>query len=265
MSYASINLMNVDTHFHIFEKDSSNKDHSRYSVDYSARIEDWLDQANKQDIAGGVIVQPSFLGFDNSLLIEAIKSNSRLLRGVAVVTPDTTRSDLIALSKQGVRGIRLNFYGDEDPFSTLQRYTELIKLLKGVGMHLQIHHDDGFLNGLLLAIPAGVDIVLDHFGRPKAVDEFENLSAGIDKHRDRLWVKLSAQYRTPNLNHQIVFQYWLNKIGSARLLWGSDWPHTRFEAAESYSTQMNRFQSLCAAPEIKDQILSANPKALYWS
>ncbi|NBU52631.1 MAG: amidohydrolase, partial [Chitinophagia bacterium] len=36
-------------------------------------------------------------------------------------------------------------------------------------MHVEIHHNDGLLNDLLLQIPVGIQIVIDHFGRPKTV------------------------------------------------------------------------------------------------
>ncbi|MBU3547496.1 MULTISPECIES: amidohydrolase [unclassified Polynucleobacter] len=257
--------MNVDTHFHIFDKSLLNETQARYSVDYNASIDDWAKVADAQQITGGVIVQPSFLGFDNTLLLEAIKQNPRYLRGVGVTDPKASQKELLELSKQGVCGIRLNLAGDEDPLGTLKNYEGLINLLKGLNMHLQIHHDDGLLNGILLAIPNGIDIVIDHFGRPQANDEFEKLNDGIRKHRGNIWVKLSAQYRTPNINHQTIFEYWLKQIGASRLLWGSDWPHTRFEATETYESQMKQFLSLTNSPELRQQILSKNPRVLYWT
>jgi predicted TIM-barrel fold metal-dependent hydrolase len=265
MSYATIIPMNVDTHFHIFDKSLLNETQARYSVDYNASIDDWAKEADAQQITGGVIVQPSFLVFDNTLLLEAIKQNPRYLRGVGVTDPKASQKELLELSKQGVCGIRLNLAGDEDPLGTLKNYAGLINLLKGLNMHLQIHHDDGLLNGILLAIPNGIDIVIDHFGRPQANDEFEKLNDGIRKHRGNIWVKLSAQYRTPNINHQTIFEYWLKQIGASRLLWGSDWPHTRFEATETYESQMKQFLSLTNSPELRQQILSKNPIALYWT
>ena len=265
MSYATIKPMNVDTHFHIFDKNLIGEANSRYSVDYSASIGDWVALANDQGITGGVIVQPSFLGVDNSLLLSTIKQDPKHLRGIAVVNPKSTRKELLELSKQGVRGVRLNLSGDNDPFATLQRNQELISHLKNLGMHLQLHHDDGLLNSLLLAIPQGITLVIDHFGKPKSDSEFEKANDGINKHRDNLWVKLSAQYRTPSINHAVIFDYWMRIIGPTKLLWGSDWPHTRFEGSENYELQMARFMSLTDNPELRQQILSNNPRTLYWS
>jgi predicted TIM-barrel fold metal-dependent hydrolase len=265
MSYGIIINMNVDTHFHIFLKNEVSTAYSRYPVDYDVKINDWLKVANEQQITGGVLVQPSFLGFDNSYLIQAIQQNPKHLRGVAVVEPTVSKETLLDLKKHGIKGIRLNLFGDENPLKTLDENQILLGRLKSLDMHLQLHHDDGMLNELLLNISPGISIVVDHFGKPATDDEFRVNSAGINKHQANLWVKLSAQYRTPNINHQAIFQYWLNKIGDTRLLWGSDWPHTRFEAFESYELQMQKFLTLISNTALKDQILSINPRALYWS
>lgn len=264
MSYDSIHIMNIDSHFHIFEKASQNIEYSRYSIDYAADLGEWLKQAKSQKVTGGVIVQPSFLGYDNTLLLQTLDKNPQFFRGVASVPPDTKISELLALRNQGIRGIRLNLYGDKSPFETIKTNEELISGLEEAKLHLQIHHDDGLLNQLLLMIPKGVSIAVDHFGRPSSNDEFLKNSDGINKHIGNLWVKLSAQYRTPHIDHQSIFEYWRSKIGADRLLWGSDWPHTQFEDSQTYELQMSCFNTLTNDPVLTKQIFSINPKSLYW-
>lgn len=265
MSYVSIKHMNIDSHFHIFEKASQNKEYSRYSIDYAADLSDWLKEANDQGVTGGVIIQPSFLGYDNSLLLQTLKKNPQFFRGVASVTPDCNSSELHALRSQGISGIRLNLYGDSNPFGTLLANEGLINKLPSANLHLQIHHDDGLLNQLLLAIPNGVSIVVDHFGRPRSNNEFIKNSEGINKHIGNLWVKLSSQYRTPQIDHHSIFEYWRSKIGVGRLLWGSDWPHTQFEESQTYGLQIKNLNTLTSDPTLTHQILSDNPKSLYWT
>lgn len=264
MSYGIISVMNVDTHFHIFYKKDVNEAHSRYSIDYDATIDDWQKESEKQQIKGGVIIQPSFLGFDNSLLLQAIKQSPELLRGVASIEADASKETLAEIKGQGIAGIRLNLVGESNPIAKIETSLNLIAHLQALDMHLQIHHDDGLLNQLLLTIPKGVKIVVDHFGRPKNNSEFHENTDGIIKHQGNLWVKLSAQYRTPEINHKMLFEYWLKQIGASRLLWGSDWPHTNFEASESYEDQMNNFLELVDDSSIRNQILCDNPLKLYW-
>lgn len=265
MSYASINPMSIDTHFHIFDQDQIDQANSRYSVSFSASIEDWFAVSEKQGISKGVIIQPSFLGTDNSLMLKTIERYPDRLKGVGVVSPSISKNQLRDLNDQGLRGIRLNLSENPDPVSALKNYYPLIEHLNHIGMHLQIHHDDGLLNQLLINIPQGTEIVIDHFGRPSSDMEFQVQNDGIERHRNSLWVKLSAPYRTPQLKHSEVYRYWLNQLGSSRLLWGSDWPHTQFDSKQNYESQMQAFFTLCTDQTMRNQILLENPKTLYWS
>ena len=65
--------MKVDAHFHIFLANSINQAQSRYVLQYDATIDQWERLANQAGLEGGVIVQPSFLGVDNSFLLAAIQ------------------------------------------------------------------------------------------------------------------------------------------------------------------------------------------------
>ncbi len=259
-----MDFMSVDCHFHIFDKDVINPAIARYAVSNSASLSEWLSLANAEGITHGVIVQPSFLGTDNTLLIDAIAKYPDRLKGIAVVDPAITKNELQALQNKGIRGVRLNLSEDPKPLETIARNQALMGHLKDLNMHLQIHHDDGLLNTLLLHVPLGLQIVIDHFGRPKTNTEFLSQSSGIDRHQQNLWVKLSAPYRTPHLNHRAIYQYWLNKIGSARLVWGSDWPHTRHEHKQNYANQVGQLQALSDDEDLKSGILKTNPLALYW-
>ena len=259
-----MNTMFVDSHFHIFNKDDPQPT-ARYVIDYDASITQWFALAKPMGISKGVLVQPSFLGIDNNRMLRTIQQYPKELRGVGVVEPRTTQKELKDLKDQGIMGIRLNLYEDQSPHDALEKYMNLLNHLKDVGMHVEIHHNDGLLNDLLLQIPAGIQIVIDHFGRPKTTDEFQKNAQGIDKHLGQIWVKLSAPYRTSTINHHAVFQYWLEKIGSSKLLWGSDWPHTGYESSIRYEKQFGDFVKLVDNQELTKKILIDNPINLYWS
>ena len=257
--------MNIDTHFHIFRKNDSQSTNARYSVNYDATFEDWRKITKPNAIKAGVLIQPSFLGFNNDYLLETIKQNPKILKGVAVVRSCTTYANLSKLKKEGITGVRLNLAGEQNPVKVIEENRDLIVLLKNLAMHLEINHDNGCLNEILLAIPSGVEIVIDHFGRPQNNQEFTMKSSGIKNHVEQLWVKLSATYRSPSIDHQAVFGYWLKTIGPTHLLWGSDWPHTQFETQERYENQLAMLHQLTSDDSLLQQILSTNPKALYWS
>jgi len=257
--------MKIDSHFHVFLAHAVDQSKSRYPVQSDALMDQWQILAAEEGIEGGVLVQPSFLGFDNACLLGALQQSPKDLRGIAALEADSPRAQVLELQEQGIVGVRLNLYGESDPSSLIRKNWKLIELLNESGMHLEIHHDDGLLNSLLLEVPTDTEIVVDHFGRPKTDMDFILEDSGIQKHANKLWVKLSAQYRTPQLNHSKVLDYWRNNIGDQKLLWGSDWPHTRFESIQNYSQQINNLKNLITDEQLRDQILIVNPKKLYWT
>ena len=64
-----------------------------------------------------VIVQPSFYGFDNSCMLDAMAELGPSARGIAVVAPNTPPQTLRELDAKGVRGVRINLEsaGNRDP------------------------------------------------------------------------------------------------------------------------------------------------------
>ena len=99
--------MKIDAHFHVFLSKSINQAQSRYVLEYDATIDQWEKFATPGGFEGGVIVQPSFLGVDNSFLLAAIRLEPNKLRGIAVLPPNTSRSELEELKEQGVLGLSL--------------------------------------------------------------------------------------------------------------------------------------------------------------
>src|SRR6185437_14584360 len=55
-----------------------------------------------------VIVQPSFYGFDNSCLVDALTELGATARGIAVVPQDVSDAELRRLAAKGITGVRLN-------------------------------------------------------------------------------------------------------------------------------------------------------------
>ena len=76
-----------------------------------------LDLAAKNGVGRAVILQPSFLGYDNSYLFEALRAEPNRLRGVPWVSPSIKvgPDDWEGLARIGVRGLRLPIYGLPTP------------------------------------------------------------------------------------------------------------------------------------------------------
>ena len=90
---------------------------ARYRPDYDASWETLLALAEKNGVGRAVILQPSFLGFDNSYLFETLRAQPGRFRGVPWVSPSIKVSDddWENLARIGVRGLRFPIYGLPTP------------------------------------------------------------------------------------------------------------------------------------------------------
>jgi predicted TIM-barrel fold metal-dependent hydrolase len=216
-----------------------------------------------------VLVQPSFLGTDNSFLVAALRTHPDRLRGIAVVAPD---ADLGPLDGTGIVGLRLNLIGQPDPdFDTGIWRTHLAEVARR-GWQIEVQAEARRLPGVLPPLLAGgVDVVLDHFGKPDPTLGVEDpgfrylLEAGAGR---RVWVKLSGSYRSGGVERgkQIAAAaapLLKRSFGLDRLLWGSDWPHTQFERATDYGTARALLDIWLPDADERRQVLVDTPARLF--
>lgn len=120
-------------------------------------------------------------------------------------------------------------------------------------------------------LKSGVNVVADHFGRPDpklgvADPGFRYLlEAGRTRH---LWVKLSGSYRNgdaENASHLAKSAALLlrESLGVERLMWGSDWPHTQFEAATSYDRMHAALIDWLPDAADRQAVMADTPAALF--
>lgn len=226
-------MLRIDTHAHIFPELSQKPLGARYAPSYSASLETFFKHLTTSQIQRAVLIQPSFLGNDNTLLLAALKAHPDRLRGVAALNIHQTNLDTLTDAYcTGVRGIRLNLLGTPldalEPLLSrlIQQLTQFSKL------HLEIHAQGEqwlICASLLKHLP--FPVVIDHYGRPDPNPCPGLLALGQVASSTRLFVKLSAPYRleVPLYELNQLTHYWLNTVGKDHLLWGSDWPHTQHE------------------------------------
>ncbi|RWA51972.1 hydrolase [Cupriavidus sp. UYMSc13B] len=228
----------VDTHFHVFDAGVAAPS-ARYRPSYAADLKGWHARLAELGDLYGVVVQTSFLGTDNSALLAALQAMPGRLRGVAVVDPEVTDQELATLHGAGVRGIRLNLYGDPDwQRIATAPWRGLFSRIAVLGWHVELHTSNGDGAMVLAQLDAalgdaGAPVVLDHFGRPGpagTADAIFDVATAV-RARRQVWVKISAPYRlaSPQDWHGLA-QRWREVVGDDRLLWGSDWPWTNHEA-----------------------------------
>lgn len=263
----------VDTHAHVFRRGLALARGRRYAPDYDATLADYLGMLDRNGIARGVLVQPSFLGTDNGFLLAALAQEPARLRGIAVVAPDTSAEELRRMDAAGIVGIRLNLVGGAPlPDFAAGPWRDLLTRVADLGWQVEVHREAVDLPRLLPPLlQAGVNVVVDHFGRPAPALGVDDpgfrflLETGASK---RVWVKLSGAYR--NGDHGAGQKTALAAIpllrdafGLDRLVWGSDWPHTQFEQRVDYLQTRQALDSWLPDPRERQVVLVDTPRALF--
>jgi predicted TIM-barrel fold metal-dependent hydrolase len=262
-------LPTIDTHAHVFHRGLKLAPGRRYAPDYDAPLSLYLEQLDHNGMSNGVLVQPSFLGTDNSYLVECLKQTSGRLRGIAVVDLAVSADELRALDRAGVVGIRLNLVGQPLPDLTAAEWKMLLAQVKAMGWQVEIQRNASDLAVLApQLIDHGVTVVFDHYALPDpklgvADPGFRSvLKLGATK---KIWVKISAPYRNGAAGENFskeAYPLLRNAYGLDRLLWGSDWPHTQFEAAQTYEKNRQFLDVLIADPGERTLVL-ASPYQLF--
>ncbi|MCS6763478.1 MAG: amidohydrolase family protein [Candidatus Protistobacter heckmanni] len=168
----------VDSHFHVFDAGVVMPG-ARYVPRYDAPLSRWQAAAQGAGVTRGVLVQTSFLGVDNSRMLEDLRQHLALLRCVAVVDPDCDRASLLRLHDDGVRGIRLNLAGVPHAIGGWARAGVIWDAIVELGWHVELHTDIGGLLETLAQLPATLPVVVDHIGKPDAVSAADPTVPGL--------------------------------------------------------------------------------------
>ncbi|NUY00852.1 amidohydrolase family protein [Paraburkholderia youngii] len=271
--YRPAHIASVDTHAHVFERGLPLAQKRRYVPDYDATLDAYLAQLDTHGVSHGVLVQPSFLGTDCSYMLDALRRAPQRLRGVAVIERDCRIDTLTEMANAGIAGIRLNLIGHAD--QPLDRWVSAQTLahVRDLKWHVEVHAEAARLQGVVEPLlDAGMNVVVDHFGRPdpdigvKDVG-FRRLLRLADTRR--VWVKISAAYRNRRQlrpdDHDAheAFHFLKAAFGVHRLMWGSDWPHTQFEADEDFTHALELLRALLPVEEERSVVLADTPARLY--
>ena len=181
-----------------------------------------------------VIVTPSIYGTDNSATLFGMKARGASARGVAVIDDRTPESDLDAMDRAGVRGIRLNLSnaGIDDLPAVRQRLQAAAARLRRLHWHVQLMTTPSMIAGIQgTVLDAEVPVVFDHFGGARAEEGLGQ--AGFAEMVELLrsgnaYVKISAAYRAsrrPDCSDVAPLAKTLIAANADRVIWGSDWPH----------------------------------------
>jgi predicted TIM-barrel fold metal-dependent hydrolase len=257
----------IDSHAHVFERGLKTVENPRYVPDYSATPERYLGVLSGGGFSGGVLVQPSFLGADNSFLLSALAAAPQKLRGVIVVNERDLASELseervAELGNLGVRGVRLNLLGRTLPDLSARAWQKAAGCMAESGWHLEIQAAGAQWARLCPVLQHWPSpLVIDHLGLPSR-DHAEAKQVVLKlANQEHVWVKVSAPYRSSRDEAESTLAGIIDGAGADRLLFGSDWPFTRNEG--------HTFENLVAwaaqqlGDNLMEKILAVNPMRLF--
>jgi predicted TIM-barrel fold metal-dependent hydrolase len=221
----------IDGHTHAFTRDLKLAIDARYRPDYDASWEALLALAEKNGVGRAVILQPSFLGFDNSYLFEALRAQPGRFRGVPWVSPSitVTADDWEGLARIGVRGLRFPIYGLPTP--QWSYYRDMLAEAKRRDWPIHLYVESRRLPEILpVLLDGGNKVVIPHYGMfdrtlgPARDPGFKVLLESAPSRN--VWVVMCGAYRVGPERARAATPMLLDNFGPDRLMWASDWPHT---------------------------------------
>jgi predicted TIM-barrel fold metal-dependent hydrolase len=233
----------VDTHAHVFLRSLPMAADRRYTPSADCPTELYMSVLADHDVGYGVLVQPSFLGTDNSYMVRALEQHPDRLRGIAVVDPSVSDQELEQMDLAGVTGIRFNMIGRDVATLAAPDMVSLLRRVGALGWQVEVQARGAEIPRVFAALEVfDGPVVIDHFGLPDpgmGIRDQGFRAILAEGPGGRTFVKMSAGYRSRGLDVASFAGALLAVLGPKRLLWGSDWPFTQFEQDSSFQRMVN--------------------------
>lgn len=236
------------------------------TVDNYRQLQQWL------GLERVVITQPNAYQTNNAALVEALEQfGPDVARAIAVITPDTSQSELERLHEKGVRGARIM----QLPGGAvgIDRMLAVEDVIQDMGWHLMVQFNGRDLPDYheeLQKIKGRY--IIDHIGKfiaPVPADDqrVDDILRLIDK--GNAWFKICGAYETsltggPDYSDVSPIAKRVIQHAPDRVIWGSNWPHVGVNRAQ-YPSDAEQLDILLDWADSKTQkkILVDNPAFLY--
>ncbi len=260
-----------DTHFHVFEPGYDTVPDPLYAFP-DGNLQQYLRVLNWLGIERMVLVQPTYYGTDNSLLVDVLKKVGPQCRGVVRIEEDAPDKELDAYHDLGVRAIRLDLFTRASwPLEDIVAYVRrMADRARPRGWHLQFYTPGTVVRDLLPFFEDFEDVfVIDHMGYMKESDgltqaDFDRLVRVLDG--GSCYIKLSGAYRIAKdkpLSSVKPLGRALVEARPNRLVWGSDWPHL-LDGQRDTGELLNLLAEWAPNAEDREEILVKSPARLFY-
>jgi predicted TIM-barrel fold metal-dependent hydrolase len=260
----------IDAHTHAFVRGLKLAVDARYAPAYDASWETLLKLAEANGVGRTVLLQPSFLGYDNSYLFGALKAEPNRFRGVPWISPsvETRPEEWEEMARIGVRGLRFPIFGLPTP--QWSAYHDMLgeALKRDWPIHLYVE-SKRLPETLPVLLDGGHKVVVPHYGMfdrtlgPARDPGFKSLLESA--RTGRVFVVMCGAYRVGPERARMAAPMLLDAFGSERLMWGSDWPHTDTDLnrVTTYPITLRTFEDWVPNEAARRTILIDTPARLY--
>ncbi|MDD2541702.1 MAG: amidohydrolase family protein [Desulfuromonadaceae bacterium] len=151
-----------DSHFHIIDHRFPLTPNNGYLPE-DLTCNGYLAQMSGYDLRGGAVVSGSFQAFDQSYLLDALRSLGPGFVGVTQLPATVSDDEIVALDRAGVRAVRFNLKrgGSEDVrhLDTMARRVHEV-----AGWHVELYVDSRELDRLYDTLIQLPEVSIDHLG-----------------------------------------------------------------------------------------------------
>lgn len=186
-----------------------------------------------------VVTQANAYQHDNDCLLACLDDMGDVARGVAVISPDTTDTEIEALSAAGVIGARIM----DLPGGAvgLDQIGGVEPLANAVGWMMAVQFDGSALPDLEPQLSQlRPDWVIDHHA--KIFDGATQAHVDVIKRlidRGNVWFKFAGCYESsrdggPDFPDIAWFARQIAEHAPERIVWGTNWPHNGATVTEDY-------------------------------
>ena len=261
-----------DCHHHIYDAGRFPPVQPGGTIIADARVEEYRMLQRRIGTSRNIVVTPLAYDTDNRVTLDAIARLGPNARGVAVIRPTVTDTELKMLADGGVRGIRFSLADPRNAPTSIEMIEPLSKRVNALGWHVQISMSADQIvaaQELWNRLPSA--IVFDHMGhvpQPAGLSHpvFNVIRRLVDK--GRTWVKLSLTYDNtkdgpPGYADLTRVARAYVKAAPERMVWGSNWPHPNEASKPDDATLFDLMSKWAPDQATRNRILVQNPIALY--
>ncbi len=237
-----------------------------------APLEMFTDLQNRLGITRAVIVNASCHGDDNRPVTDAIAQSDGRYRGIANVSPDISDRALQDLHEAGIDGCRFTFLKRLGQAMDMAAFHSVVERIVPFGWHVDLYldpHTVAEFTPMLTRLP--VRYVIDHMGTAAATDSVDdpNFQALLALLRadEKCWVKVTGLERSSAtgapFDDAVPLAAKLVETASARVLWGTDWPHPNLKRMPNDADLVDLIPRYAPDAAVRQKLLVDNPTALF--